>query len=181
MLENQPNADTIKTAIKLEVDYQIMEFGNHIYQLIYDPQPLVMPQHILEMMQLSGRKLISALEKRKPLGFQVLKSWESYITALKAVKNNASYSKYLSNQKLVALIKLIEELEIASRNFIAGRFYKPIDETDGSKDFLLAKGRNGAYRLIHNEDTDEGVFYDGDEPNLLRAHHPVADELPILA
>ena len=186
MLENQPNADTIKTAIKLEVDYQIMEFGNHIYKLLFDPPVLIMPGDILDMMALNGRQMITAIEKRKPFGFQVLKSWEEYISALKSVKNNSSYSKYLSIEKLVYLIKVIEELEIASRNFITSRFYKPIGMLKNQKKYRLQKGRNGIYRLFHYADgewhvSDEGIFYDGDEKDMLKVFQVLPDEAPILA
>lgn len=186
MLENQPLTETIKTAIKLEVDYELMDLGNHIFKLLYEPPPLIMPVDILEMMSLEEDELMALLAAQRPLGFQVLKSWESYLLGLRAVKNNAVYAKYMSNAKMVALILLIEQLEIALRNFMGSRFYKPRGEMKDQHTHHLHKGRNNNYRLLVKsadgwENADEGIFYEGDQEDLFKVYQADPDELPILA
>jgi hypothetical protein len=185
MLDNEPHTATIKTFIKLEVDYQLMEIGNHLYKLVHGPSPLLMPEHILEMTAMDANAITMAIQGRRVLGFRLLKSWEGYITELKAVKNNASYSKYLSNANLVALIQLIEELQIASENFLVNRFYQQVRKVGTRVQFKYRKGRDGTYVLLENatggwKNADHGNYYPGDEANLLKQFEPLVSELPIL-
>lgn len=185
-LDKQVPADRIRTDVKLQVDHQIMRIGNHLWKLLYGFKPFITPHDVINLPDLETNEIDQLISTKNVLGFQVLKSWSCYADELDSIKNNVVYSKYMNDEKILALIDLSKELRIMDQNFTAIRFYEKVlveGQPKVSSGYIIeVNQRNGILNLFKKDDDglkslDEGSFNREDQQSLLHEYAPVSDEV----
>ncbi len=130
ILNKQTHRDAIIAYIKLQLDNEILSIGNHVKKILYGYDKYFEINDFMKILYLTKDEIKHVFEKGEFLGFQIVKDWNGYITNLKKIIENPTYTKYIHEEKLAPILQLIDTLMLIDLSFKQNFFFVELNKVE---------------------------------------------------
>lgn len=116
VLDTQTTKEKILQHIKLQLDAIIFSLLNQVKSIFFGYNQFNDFQQYFEMIQLQEAEINKIFTERESLGFTIFKDWNVKRKRMISLFENPTFSKYITENRLIPLIELSNWLKLLSGN-----------------------------------------------------------------